>query len=140
MIVKNNKYPDGIELRPDRSINISPCTVRQMTEEERVKYGEPSSLPVIREKAEQVWMVSDEDRAFALWLREERSKRKMTQKEFAELIGVSQPNISYWEIMRNKPSEKARKKIENALGAFGNTHRAFEVSKMSRTDDFHPGQ
>lgn len=46
VIIKNNEYPDGKELPPDRSKYDKPlpCKTRQMTEEERKKYGPPNPV------------------------------------------------------------------------------------------------
>ena len=49
MIIKNNLHPDGKVIPPDRrKIKPLPCITRQMTEEERQKYGAPN--PVERPK------------------------------------------------------------------------------------------
>lgn len=46
VIIKNNQCPDGKELPPDRRKYDEPpkCTTRQMTEEEREKYGPPNPV------------------------------------------------------------------------------------------------
>lgn len=40
-----------------------------------------------------------------------RSKNNMTQKEFAQKLGVGQSTVANWEQGRNEPSQEMRKRI-----------------------------
>lgn len=48
-------------------------------------------------------------------LKEFRKSKKITQKELAEKIGVSQQYISHWEVGRREMSVKNAKKIAEIL-------------------------
>lgn len=140
MILKNDKHPDGVELKPDRTvIEVSPCVTRKMTDEDWEKYGERNPVDVKRIKAEEcekfnVWMPTEADCEFAQRMREERLKRHMSQKKLAKVVGVSQNTICNYESLRYKPNKQIRLKIEKVLGLSGMN------CKVSRMDELYPGQ
>lgn len=44
-------------------------------------------------------------------LKDLRNMRRITQKEFAEMLGVSQQTVASWEVGRTEPSNEALIKI-----------------------------
>lgn len=53
---------------------------------------------------------------FAESMREDRVDLGLTQKQFAGLIGVSQGDVSAYELDLRRPSKRAMKEIERLLG------------------------
>ena len=134
MIVKNNMHPDGKLVPMDRrKINLLPCITRQMTEEERQKYGPPN--PVKRPKVIDLGKLTPEkhrERKEMLEYLETgimppgvvdlskrvkaiREKKGLKQSEFAALAGISQKTVSDLEWLRRLIRPKTIEKIENCL-------------------------
>lgn len=51
------------------------------------------------------------DSILAERLKEKRAKKKFTQKDVAELLGISQSTYAYYESGRNEPDLETLKKI-----------------------------
>ena len=134
MIIKNNLHPDGKVIPPDRRrCQPLPCITRQMTEEERQKYGAPN--PVKRPKVIDLGKLTPEkhrERKEMLEYLETgampqkvvdlskrvkaiREKKGLKQSEFAALAGISQKTVSDLEWLRRLPRPKTLEKIENCL-------------------------
>ena len=134
MIIKNNLYPDGKVLPPDRRrCQPLPCITRQMTEEERHKSGAPN--PVKRPKVIDLGRVRPEKHRerkemmkymetgvmppevvdLSKRLKEAREAHGMKRNEFAALAGVSTKTISDFEHLRRLIRPKTIEKIENCL-------------------------
>lgn len=48
-------------------------------------------------------------------LKELRERKRMTQTELAEAIGVAQPTVSNWEVGSHAPRMWAREELEKVL-------------------------
>ena len=134
MIIKNNLHPDGKVLPPDRRrYKPLPCITRQMTEEERLKYGAPN--PVERPKVIDLGKLTPEKHRERKEMTEYletgvmpqevvdlskrvkaiREKKGLKQSEFAALAGISQKTVSDLEWLRRLPRPKTLEKIEKCL-------------------------
>lgn len=121
MIHKNNEHPEGKYIPPDRRIfaTVAPCTTRQMTEEEREKYGEPN--PVKRRcdaytEKEVIYIITEKDKAYAAKVKAEREKRELSQKMLAKLCGVSATTIRETESVHRIPKAETKRKINKYFG------------------------
>lgn len=121
MIHKNNEHPEGKYIPPDRRIfaMVSPCTTRPMTEEEWEYYGEPNPVerhadPYARE--ELLYVVTQEDKDFAAKVKEERTRRGLTQVEFGALCGVSGTTIGKIEGFYHRPAPSTKRKLCKYFG------------------------
>ena len=59
-----------------------------------------------------------------------RAQNKLTQRDFAKMVGVSDASISQWENKKNRPTKKSRKRIEETLDN-QKTPNSFIFSKLS---------
>ena len=137
MIIKNNLHPDEKVLPPDRRrYKPLPCITRQMTEEERKKYGAPN--PVERPKVIDLGKLTPEKHRERKEMMEYletgvmpqevvdlskrvkaiREKKGLKQSDFAALAGISQKTISDLEWLRRLIRPKTIEKIEKCLKDF----------------------
>ena len=134
MIIKNNLHPDGKVIPPDRrKIKLLPCITRQMTEEERQKYGAPN--PVERPKTIDLGKLTPEKHHerkkmmkyletgvmppevvdLSKRVKEAREAHGLKQSDFAALAGISQKTVSDLEWLRRLPRPKTLENIEKCL-------------------------
>ena len=134
MIIKNNLHPDGKVIPPDRrEIKPLPCITRQMTEEERQKYGAPN--PVERPKTIDLGKLTPEKHHerkkmmkyletgvmppevvdLSKRVKEAREAHGLKQSDFAALAGISQKTVSDLERLRRLIRPKTLEKIEKCL-------------------------
>lgn len=134
MIIKNNLHPDGKVIPPDlRRCQPLPCITRQMTEEERQKYGAPN--PVKRPKVIDLGKLTPEKHRerkemleyletgvmppevvdLSKRVKEAREAHGLKQSDFAALAGISQKTVSDLELIRRLIRPKTLEKIEKCL-------------------------
>ena len=134
MIIKNNLHLDGKVIPPDRrEIKPLPCITRQMTEEERQKYGAPN--PVERPKTIDLGKLTPEKHHerkkmmkyletgvmppevvdLSKRVKEAREAHGLKQSDFAALAGISQKTVSDLERLRRLIRPKTLEKIEKCL-------------------------
>lgn len=130
MIIMDNAHPDGRLILPDRrKYTTEECTTRPMTEEERMKYGEPSNIsrPCLPPK---VWKEDTErityyekgelpDYVVALSERSRRvrAEKNLKQRDIAEISGVSHFTVSVLETLKRFPRQSSLDKIRAGLDA-----------------------
>ena len=128
MIIMDNAHPDGRLILPDRrKYTTEECTTRPMTEEERMKYGEPSNIPRPM-PPQKVWKGDTErityyetgelpDYVVALSERSRRvrKERNLNQREVARISGVSQTTVFVLESLKRFPRRSSLDKIRAGL-------------------------
>ena len=128
MIIMDNAHPDGRILLPDRrQYTTEECTTRPMTEEERMKYGEPSNIPrpmppskVWKEDTERItYYETGELPDYVVELSERsrrvRAEKNLKERDIAEIAGVSQTTVSVLETLKRFPRRSSLDKIRAGL-------------------------
>lgn len=128
MIIMDNAHPDGRLILPDRrKYTAEECTTRPMTEEERMKYGEPSTIPrpmppskVWKEDTERItYYEKGELPDYVVELSERsrrvRKERNLNQREVARISGVSHFTVSVLETLKRFPRQSSLDKIRAGL-------------------------
>jgi len=54
-------------------------------------------------------------RTFAKYLKSQRRRHKLSQAEFAKLLGCAQATVAYYESARHLPSREVAERISEAL-------------------------
>lgn len=130
MIIMDNAHPDGRILLPDRRKYTSEeCTTRPMTEEERMKYGEPSNISrpclppkVWKEDTERItYYEKGELPDYVVELSERsrrvRAEKNMSQRDVAKISGVSDVTVSVLESLKRFQRRSSLDKIRAGLDA-----------------------
>lgn len=103
----------------DTDINVSVCTVRQMTNEERKKYGLPPLehedltvriIPAVK-KEKPKNAIKEETKKISERIRQERSNLRLSDTKLAKLIGISQPTLSKIERLKTNASPETLEKL-----------------------------
>ena len=128
MIIMDNAHPDGRLILPDRrKYTAEECTTRPMTEEERMKYGEPSNIPrpmppskVWKEDTERITYYEKGELPDYVVELSERSRRVRKEKnlkqiDIAEISGVSQTTVFVLETLKRFPRQRSLDKIRAGL-------------------------
>lgn len=128
MIIMDNAHPYGRLILPDRrKYTTEECTTRPMTEEERMKYGEPSNIPRPKHPS-RIWK-GDAERItyyetgvlpdYVVELSERsrrvRKEKNMNQRDVAKISGVSQFTVSALEHLKKFPRRSSLDKIRAGL-------------------------
>ena len=129
MIIMDNAHPDGRLILPDRrKYTAEECTTRPMTEEERMKYGKPSTIPpmppsrVWKEDTERLtYYETGELPDYVVELSERsrrvRAEKNLKERDIAEIAGVSQTTVSVLETLKRFPRRSSLDKIRAGLDA-----------------------
>lgn len=111
LIIFDSITPEGRRLINKKTEpSPSPCEVRQMTDEEREKYG----LPPLPKPEEGINPKADP--VFAAKVREERERLGMSLNKFSEYLGIDHKTLTNIEKCRNKTSKSTREHICSVLG------------------------
>lgn len=73
---------------------------------------------------------------FGKRIKEERMKRKMTQKEFGDMLGVSATMIMYYEHDKKKPSVEQLVFIADKLGTDPNYLLGLEYTAREKSNEY----
>lgn len=73
---------------------------------------------------------------FAIRMKEERTKRKMTQKQFGDMLGVSATMIMYYEKGIKMPSVEQLIYIAETLGTHPNYLLGLEYEIRDRSEEY----
>lgn len=103
----------------DTDINVSVCTVRQMTNEEREKYGLPPLehedptvriIPALKqEKPKKI--INEETEKMSQRILKERAALCVSTKKFSQIVGISQPTLSKIERLKTNASPETLEKL-----------------------------
>lgn len=127
MIIMDNAHPYGRLILPDRrKYTAEECTTRPMTEEERMKYGKPSTIPpmppsrVWKEDTERItYYETGELPDYVVELSERsrrvRAEKNLKQRDVAEISGVSHFTVSVLETLKRFPRQSSLDKIRAGL-------------------------
>lgn len=131
MIIRNNDYPDGLFLKPDRrKLEHPSCTTRKMTAAEWERYGErvkverempPKMAPEKlldqrqRDTYTEFGIMPPEVIALSERIKAIREEHHLRQADIAGMAGVSQKTISDLEALRRFPRPKTVKMVEECL-------------------------
>lgn len=103
----------------DRDFNVGNCTVRQMTNEERERYGLPPLehedhtvriIPAVK-KEKQKNAIKEETKKISERIRQERSNLRLSDTKLAKLIGISQPTLSNIARLKTNASPETLEKL-----------------------------
>lgn len=103
----------------DTDINVSVCTVRQMTNEERERYGLPPLehedhtvriIPAVK-KEKPKNAIKEETEKMSQKILKERAALCVSAKKFSQIVGISQPTLSKIERLKTNASPETLEKL-----------------------------
>lgn len=69
-----------------------------------------------------------------------RKWRELTQRDFAEKLGVSQSHVARWESNRSQPRVKALEQIAEVLGVTAEEIMSGDQSNLEKALNIHDGE
>lgn len=107
----------------DKKINVGDCIVRQMTNEERARYGLPllekidDSVRIIPAPQQIIHkeIISEETRMLSKKIKQEMFESGISQTKIAKLIGISPSALSNVNNLKYNPKKENAEKIKKYL-------------------------